>query len=60
MKTVLSRKPARGGRPPTGPAAAGRHRPPIETAIALLKDMGGSSVKYCTFRWGGLTCRDVV
>lgn len=29
---------------------------PIETAIALLKDMGGSSVKY--FPMGGLTCRD--
>ncbi|MEA7586097.1 KDGP aldolase, partial [Salmonella enterica subsp. enterica serovar Anatum] len=28
----------------------------IETAIALLKDMGGSSIKY--FPMGGLTCRD--
>lgn len=28
---------------------------PIDTAIALLKDMGGSSVKY--FPMGGLTCR---
>ncbi len=29
---------------------------PIETAIALLKDMGGSSIKY--FPMGGLACRD--
>ena len=29
---------------------------PVETAIALLKDMGGSSVKY--FPMGGLKCRD--
>ena len=29
---------------------------PIETAIALLKDMGGSSIKY--FPMGGLVCRD--
>jgi uncharacterized protein (TIGR03581 family) len=29
---------------------------PIDTAIALLKDMGGSSVKY--FPMGGLACRD--
>ncbi|WP_241727323.1 KDGP aldolase, partial [Cronobacter sakazakii] len=29
---------------------------PVETAIALLKDMGGSSVKY--FPMGGLTCRE--
>ena len=29
---------------------------PIDTAIALLKDMGGSSVKF--FPMGGLTCRD--
>lgn len=29
---------------------------PIETAIALLKDMGGSSVKY--FPMGGLKCQD--
>jgi uncharacterized protein (TIGR03581 family) len=29
---------------------------PIDTAIALLKDMGGSSVKY--FPMGGLKCRD--
>ncbi|MFM4702782.1 2-dehydro-3-deoxy-phosphogluconate aldolase [Aeromonas bivalvium] len=28
---------------------------PIDTAIALLKDMGGSSVKF--FPMGGLTCR---
>lgn len=28
----------------------------IETAIALLKDMGGSSIKY--FPMGGLACRD--
>ncbi|AHJ75476.1 2-dehydro-3-deoxy-phosphogluconate aldolase [Kosakonia sacchari] len=29
---------------------------PVETAIALLKDMGGSSIKY--FPMGGLKCRD--
>lgn len=29
---------------------------PIETAIALLKDMGGNSVKY--FPMGGLACED--
>ncbi|EPP1031847.1 2-dehydro-3-deoxy-phosphogluconate aldolase [Cronobacter turicensis] len=29
---------------------------PVETAIALLKDMGGSSVKY--FPMGGLACRE--
>ncbi|AOR63968.1 2-dehydro-3-deoxy-phosphogluconate aldolase [Pectobacterium wasabiae] len=29
---------------------------PIDTAIALLKDMGGSSIKY--FPMGGLKCRD--
>lgn len=29
---------------------------PVETAIALLKDMGGSSIKY--FPMGGLECRD--
>ena len=29
---------------------------PIDTAIALLKDMGGSSVKF--FPMGGLACRD--
>lgn len=29
---------------------------PVETAIALLKDMGGSSIKY--FPMGGLQCRD--
>ncbi|PWC15329.1 2-dehydro-3-deoxyphosphooctonate aldolase [Brenneria roseae subsp. roseae] len=29
---------------------------PIDTAIALLKDMGGSSIKY--FPMGGLQCRD--
>ncbi|ALB64120.1 4-Hydroxy-2-oxoglutarate aldolase [Cronobacter condimenti 1330] len=29
---------------------------PVETAIALLKDMGGSSIKY--FPMGGLACRD--
>lgn len=29
---------------------------PIDTAIALLKDMGGSSIKY--FPMGGLACRD--
>lgn len=29
---------------------------PVETAIALLKDMGGSSIKY--FPMGGLTCRE--
>lgn len=29
---------------------------PVETAIALLKDMGGSSVKY--FPMGGLKTRD--
>ncbi|EAQ8472989.1 oxo-acid lyase [Salmonella enterica] len=29
---------------------------PNQSAIALLKDMGGSSVKY--FPMGGLTCRD--
>ncbi|MCL6743758.1 KDGP aldolase family protein [Kosakonia sp. R1.Fl] len=29
---------------------------PVETAIALLKDMGGSSIKY--FPMGGLRCRD--
>ena len=29
---------------------------PVETAIALLKDMGGSSVKY--FPMGGLSTRD--
>lgn len=29
---------------------------PLETAIALLKDMGGSSIKY--FPMGGLECRD--
>jgi len=29
---------------------------PVETAIALLKDMGGSSIKY--FPMGGLQCRE--
>ncbi|MEL0580370.1 2-dehydro-3-deoxy-phosphogluconate aldolase [Pectobacterium punjabense] len=29
---------------------------PVDTAIALLKDMGGSSIKY--FPMGGLKCRD--
>ena len=29
---------------------------PVETAIALLKDMGGSSIKY--FPMGGLKCRE--
>lgn len=29
---------------------------PVETAIKLLKDMGGSSIKY--FPMGGLACRD--
>ncbi len=29
---------------------------PIDTAIAMLRDMGGSSVKY--FPMGGLACRD--
>ncbi|CCJ76788.1 KDGP aldolase family protein [Cronobacter muytjensii] len=29
---------------------------PVETAIALLKDMGGSSIKY--FSMGGLACRE--
>ncbi|EPN9365129.1 2-dehydro-3-deoxy-phosphogluconate aldolase [Cronobacter muytjensii] len=29
---------------------------PVETAIALLKDMGGSSIKY--FPMGGLACRE--
>jgi len=29
---------------------------PVETAIKLLKDMGGSSIKY--FPMGGLKCRD--
>ena len=29
---------------------------PVETAIALLKDFGGSSIKY--FPMGGLKCRD--
>lgn len=29
---------------------------PLETAITLLKDMGGSSIKY--FPMGGLKCRD--
>ncbi len=29
---------------------------PVETAIALLKDFGGSSIKY--FPMGGLACRD--
>jgi uncharacterized protein (TIGR03581 family) len=29
---------------------------PVETAIKLLKDMGGSSIKY--FPMGGLECRD--
>ena len=29
---------------------------PVDTAIALLKDMGGSSIKY--FPMGGLACRD--
>ncbi len=29
---------------------------PVETAIALLKDLGGSSIKY--FPMGGLQCRD--
>ncbi|AFJ48570.1 2-dehydro-3-deoxy-phosphogluconate aldolase [Shimwellia blattae] len=29
---------------------------PVDTAIAMLKDMGGSSVKY--FPMGGLKCRD--
>ncbi|EKY3223780.1 2-dehydro-3-deoxy-phosphogluconate aldolase [Cronobacter dublinensis] len=29
---------------------------PVETAIALLKDMGGSSMKY--FPMGGLACRE--
>ncbi|CAI8942843.1 2-dehydro-3-deoxy-phosphogluconate aldolase [Kosakonia quasisacchari] len=29
---------------------------PVETAIGLLKDMGGSSIKY--FPMGGLKCRD--
>ncbi|MGA9616916.1 MAG: KDGP aldolase, partial [Serratia proteamaculans] len=29
---------------------------PVETAIALLKDMGGSSIKY--FPMGGLACKE--
>lgn len=29
---------------------------PVDTAIALLKDMGGSSIKY--FPMGGLACKD--
>ena len=41
----------------TGPLSAGQPDGivPIDTAIALLKDMGGSSVKF--FPMGGLTCR---
>lgn len=42
----------------TGPlsAAAPDGIVPVETAIALLKDMGGSSIKY--FPMGGLKCKD--
>lgn len=42
----------------TGPLSAGAPDGivPVETAIALLKDMGGSSIKY--FPMGGLKCRD--
>lgn len=42
----------------TGPLSAGEQDGivPVATAIALLKDMGGSSIKY--FPMGGLECRD--
>ncbi|MEV3810859.1 2-dehydro-3-deoxy-phosphogluconate aldolase [Aeromonas allosaccharophila] len=42
----------------TGPLSAGQPDGivPIDTAIALLKDMGGNSVKF--FPMGGLACRD--
>lgn len=42
----------------TGPLSSGAPEGvvPVETAIALLKDMGGSSIKY--FPMGGLQCRD--
>ncbi|MGP9419621.1 KDGP aldolase family protein [Pseudomonas reactans] len=42
----------------TGPLSASQPEAivPVETAIALLKDMGGSSVKY--FPMGGLKTRD--
>jgi len=42
----------------TGPLSAGAPAGivPVETAIALLKDMGGSSIKY--FPMGGLECRE--
>lgn len=42
----------------TGPLSSGAEDAivPVETAIALLKDMGGSSVKY--FPMGGLRCRE--
>ncbi|WP_279051369.1 2-dehydro-3-deoxy-phosphogluconate aldolase [Cedecea davisae] len=41
----------------TGPLSSGAADGivPVETAIALLKDMGGSSIKY--FPMGGLECR---
>ncbi|NIF49070.1 KDGP aldolase family protein [Enterobacter sp. Ap-1006] len=42
----------------TGPLSSGAPDGivPVETAIALLKDMGGSSIKY--FPMGGLDCRE--
>ncbi|AEF47573.1 2-dehydro-3-deoxy-phosphogluconate aldolase [Serratia plymuthica] len=42
----------------TGPlsAAAPDGIVPVETAIAMLKDMGGSSIKY--FPMGGLACKE--
>lgn len=42
----------------TGPLSSGAADGivPLETAIALLKDMGGSSIKY--FPMGGLKCRE--